>query len=122
MVVCTFDCTAFFAKALLCQNVNHFDIPSSIPTIPTTDPILDACLCQQSMISAMHTCAVCRGQENATLGDVTQLYVDGCNKEFAGRNLVVPSAAYRQKSNTKLQVGLSLISLAVLTCASVLGA
>ena len=93
---CTLSCTAFFAKALFCQNANHFDIPTSIPTIGL-DPILDTCLCQQSVIPSMHSCAVCRDQNNITWGDATWVYIDACNREFPNRSLYLPSSALSLK-------------------------
>ncbi|KAF9310693.1 hypothetical protein BG003_008190 [Podila horticola] len=89
---CTLACTTFFTKALFCQNANHFDIPTSIPTIGL-DPILDTCLCQQGVIPSMHSCAVCRDTNNITWGDATWVFIDACNREFPNRSLYLPSSA-----------------------------
>ncbi|KAI7823223.1 hypothetical protein BC939DRAFT_493187 [Gamsiella multidivaricata] len=91
-MACTFSCTSFFTKALFCQNKNHFDIPSTIPTIGL-DPILDTCLCVQGNIDALHSCASCRAKNNITNGDATWVFIDACNKEFPDRRLWLPSAA-----------------------------
>jgi hypothetical protein len=91
-MACTFACTSFFAKALFCQNKDHFDIPTSIPTIGQ-DPILDTCLCQQSNIEALHSCASCRAENHITDGDVTWVFIDACNRQFPERRLWLPNAA-----------------------------
>ncbi|KAG0229718.1 hypothetical protein B0O80DRAFT_504039 [Mortierella sp. GBAus27b] len=91
-MACTFACTSFFTKALFCQNSNHFDIPVDIPTIGQ-DPVLDTCLCQQSNIDAMHSCASCRARNNITNGDGTWVFIDACNREFPDRHLWLQNAA-----------------------------
>ncbi|KAF9192038.1 hypothetical protein BGZ50_008874 [Haplosporangium sp. Z 11] len=91
-MACTIACASFFGKALFCQNPNHFDIPTSIPTIGN-DPILDTCLCQQSVISPMQSCASCRAKYDITDGDVTWVFLDACNRLYPERRLWLQNAA-----------------------------
>ncbi|KAF9582589.1 hypothetical protein BGW38_011003 [Lunasporangiospora selenospora] len=88
-MACTIACAGFFSKALFCQNPNHFDIPTSIPTIGL-DPILDTCLCTQGVIPSMHSCATCRANNNITYGDVTWTFINACNRQYPERSLVLP--------------------------------
>ncbi|GJJ78198.1 hypothetical protein EMPS_10557 [Entomortierella parvispora] len=121
-MACTIDCTVFFAKALACQNINHFNIPTSIPTIGA-DPIVDTCLCVQSAVSSMHTCASCRAKNDNTT-DVTNVFISACNQEFPGRNLVLESSASASPQSlspkTKLGAAFPLVFLVFMTCASVI--
>lgn len=135
IMACTFACASFFSKALFCQNKDHFDIPTTIPTIGV-DPIVDTCLCQQSNIEALHSCASCRAKNNITYGDGTWVFIDACNRQFPERRLWLPSAAgpglrpwgFSKRTSTKRRLVdamnvysvLLVVSFAVSTCSFVL--
>ncbi|KAF9967735.1 hypothetical protein BGZ73_000395 [Actinomortierella ambigua] len=83
---CTINCASFFTKALFCQNKDRFDIPIDIPTIGQ-DPIVDNCLCVQSVIDPMHTCAACRARNGISPTDVTWTFINACNNLYPQRHL-----------------------------------
>ncbi|KAF9158210.1 hypothetical protein DFQ26_007875 [Actinomortierella ambigua] len=83
---CTINCAGFFTKALFCQNKDRFDIPVDIPTIGQ-DPVVDNCLCVQSAIDSMHTCAACRARNGITPYDVTWTFINACNALYPNRQL-----------------------------------
>jgi len=119
-MACVIDCTVFFAKALACQNIDHFNIPTSIPTIGL-DPKVDTCLCQDSVLSSMHTCASCQARNSANGTDVTNTFISACNTEFPGRNLALPSSATPSiAANTKLGTGLPLLVLVFMACTHII--
>ncbi|KAG0295298.1 hypothetical protein BGZ96_012071 [Linnemannia gamsii] len=89
---CIIQCTSFLGTAnTACQNINHVDIFTTVPTIGK-DPVVDTCLCKQSLISSMHDCAVCQFKNNIVATDRTWDYINACNQTYPERKLYLSAA------------------------------
>lgn len=90
---CIWECTSFLGTVnTACQNINHVDIFTTVPTIGK-DPVMDNCLCKQSLISNMHDCAVCQFKNNIVSTDRTWEYINACNATYPDRRLFLSAAA-----------------------------
>ncbi|KAF9907713.1 hypothetical protein EC991_010660 [Linnemannia zychae] len=89
---CIWECTSFLATVnTQCQNINHVDIYTTVPTIGK-DPVMDTCLCKQSLISNMHDCALCQYNNKIVSTDRTWEYINACNQSYPERRLFLSAA------------------------------
>ncbi|KAF9931355.1 hypothetical protein FBU30_010390 [Linnemannia zychae] len=113
-MACLIDCTAFLGKAnTVCQNIRHVDIFTTVPTIGK-DPIVDDCLCQQSMLGPMQTCATCQFHNNIVSSDRTMDYFTACNNTYPDRRLFLPpnsGATVNKPSSSASKTGIMLITM-----------